>query len=73
MEGRRYFFACPSMPISGTPSFLASWAPTALPFDEQQVVSEAVALRHLELADCDAASHRQVGFVAVLDLPACFD
>lgn len=60
MEGTRYFFARPSMPISGTPSVFASRAPTALPFDEQQVVSEAVALRHLELADCDAASRRQV-------------
>ena len=45
-------------------------SPNRLPVDEQQVVGEPVALRHLELADGDTAPRGEVDLVAVLDLPA---
>jgi len=37
--------------------------------DEQQVVGEAVAVRHLELADGDTAPGGEVQLVSVLDEP----
>jgi len=45
--------------------------PDRLALDEQHVVGEAVAVRHLELADGDTEPGGEVRLGSVLDDPAC--
>jgi len=58
-----------STPIRVWPAFFASRAPTAVSFDEEEVVRPPVTLRHVEFAHSHADPRRQVQVAHVLDHP----